>query len=528
MSSESHLVGQQVARTLRELGVEVVFGIPGVHTIELYRGLAEAGIQAVTPRHEQGAGFMADGYARVSGRPGVCVLISGPGLTNAITPLAQAFHDSVPVLIVASTTARGDLGRGRGVLHDLPDQAALVRSITCLSETARSAAEAPNLIQRAWATMQTGRRRPAHVAIPVDLLAEPSPGSRPSKAVAQETAPDPQLIDGAAALLRQARRPAILLGGGAVDAGSAIAELAERLDAPVALTGNATGTVASSHPLCLGARLPFRGTRELLAEADVALLVGTELSEVDVYYTGETPRFSGSVIRVDIDPGQLDAGAEAAVSVVGDAGAVCAALLERVPGRAPAGGADRAARARDDCEWTALSRRHMPWIDAIDAALPADRIVALDSTQLAYTAQHTLPIERPRSFLAPYGWGTLGPAVPMAIGGKLAAPDRPVLALAGDGGLLFTVTELGTAVDLKLGLPVVVWDNDGYGEIRDYFDRASAPRLGTEVVTHNLLGVAAGLGCATATASTPDELAEGISTALRQTRPTVIRVRQGD
>ena len=175
-------------------------------------------------------------------------------------------------------------------------------------------------------------------------------------------------------------------------------------------------------------------------------------------------------------------------------------------------------------DWTEDSLSHLPWLDAIDAALPADRIVALDSTQPAYTAHHYLPAARPRSWLAPYGLGTLGPALPMAVGAKLAAPDRPVLVLAGDGGLLFTLSELATAVDLGHSLPVVVWDNRGYGEIRDSFDRAGAPRVGTETTAHDLLAIAAGFGCATAAPGTPDELAAAIGTALGAGRPTLIRV----
>src|SRR3954452_5286491 len=162
-TNEATRVGEQVADDLRTLGVEVVFGIPGVHTIELYRGLERAGLRAITPRHEQGAGFMADGYARVTGRPGVCVLITGPGVTNALTPIAQAYHDSVPLLVVASTTARPDLGRGRGPLHDLPDQAALVRSLAASSETVLDPADVADALRRAWAAMTTGRPRPAHV-----------------------------------------------------------------------------------------------------------------------------------------------------------------------------------------------------------------------------------------------------------------------------------------------------------------------------------------------------------------------------
>ncbi len=521
-------VGEAIGEELRALGVEVVFGIPGVHTIELYRGLERAGIRAVTPRHEQGAGFMADGYARVSGRPGVCVLITGPGVTNALTPMAQAYHDSVPLLVVASTTARDALGRGRGTLHDVPDQAALAGAVAWFSETVTQPDAARDALRRAWASLHSGRPRPAHLGLPVDVLgldAGDTAGIPPPLAPAPE--PVRRDVERAAALLAGAERPALLLGGGTVDAGPEATAIAERLDAPVALTGNAKGVLPSAHPLCLGATLPFAPVQDLLAGADAVLLAGTELSEVDWLYSGRPPRFGGRVVRVDIDPGQLASGASPEIALVGDAadtlGRIAGALGERLPGpRTP--GAEQVRAALAGLDWTQDSLGHLPWLDAIDAALPADRIVALDSTQPAYTAHHYLPAGRPRSWLAPYGLGTLGPALPMAVGAKLAAPERPVLVLAGDGGLLFTLSELATAVDLGLALPLVVWDNRGYGEIRDSFDRAGAPRVGTETTAHDLLAIAAGFGCATASAGTPDELAAAIGVALAAGRPTLIRV----
>ena len=525
--------GEAAIAVLRELGTEVVFGIPGVHTIELYRGIAQSCLRAVTPRHEQGAGFMADGYARATGKPGVCILISGPGLTNALTPIAQAYHDSVPLFVLASTTQRRDLGRGRGPLHDLSDQAGLVRSVTALSETVIDPADLEPTLLRAWTAMLSGRPRPVHVALPTDVLeadCKLAGTAAPSNAPA---APDGQAVGGAAAVLAGARRPIVLLGGGAVDAGEAAAELAALLDAPIVLTGNAKGAVPSSHPLCLGAVLPFESVHDLIADADVALLVGTELSEVDVIYSGQRLEFGGSVVRVDVDPGQLDNGVAATAGVAGDAHAVLSALGDALPEQdhaavADGDGAERVREALRQLAWTPESEAHMPWLDALEESLPADRIVSVDSTKLAYTAHHYMSAERPRSWLAPYGFGTLGTAVPMAIGAKVGRPDCPVVAIAGDGGLLFTIAELATAVDLRLALPIVVWDNRGYGEIRDSFDRAGTPRVGTETTAQDLLAIAAGFGCAVADAASPEALGAAVAGALGADRPTVIRVRASD
>jgi thiamine pyrophosphate-dependent acetolactate synthase large subunit-like protein len=500
-----------------------------VHTLELFRGLGDSQITAVVPRHEQGAGFMADGYARASGNPGVCLLTTGPGVTNALTPLAQAFHDSSAVLVVASETDRTLLHKGRGPLHDLPDQRALVAQVTAYSETVGDQSELPAKLGAAWSCLERPRRRPAYLGVPIDILAEPSAPFAPKLHLQSPPAPAPEKLDSAAELLIAAQRPILVLGGGAVDAGAAAIELATQLDAPIALTGNAKGTVPSTHPLCLGSTLPFGSVRELIADADVALLVGTELSEVDVIYTGVRLRFPGRVIRVDVDPAQLDAGTTATVGVVGDANLTLTGLLERVlasasPARPDRGAAARVRSALDAIRWTAQSITHLPWLAAIDRALPADRIVSLDSTQLAYTALHAMGAEQPRSWLAPYGFGTLGPALPMAIGAKLARPDAATVVLVGDGGLMFTVAELVTAAALGLNLPVLVWNNDGYGEIRDSFARAGMTAVGCDTTAADLGAIARGCGCASALAGSPDELAGEITRALDRDRPTLIEI----
>ncbi len=189
------------------------------------------------------------------------------------------------------------------------------------------------------------------------------------------------------------------------------------------------------------------------------------------------------------------------------------------------GGGLRAAVARSAFTWSDQTEAHRPWLDAIHAALPRDRVVVLDSTQLAYSAHHYVPASTSRSWIAPYGFGTLGNAVPMAIGAKLGAPDRAVIAIAGDGGILFTISELATAVDLELTLPIIVWDNAGYGEIRDWFDRAGAPRVGTETTAHDLQTIARGFGCRTSQPQSPEEPRRSVVDALAHAGPTVIHIR---
>jgi len=520
--------GEAVVGLLEDLGTGTVFGIPGVHTLELYRGLARSPLRHVAPRHEQGAGFMADGWARVSGRPGVCVLISGPGLTNAITPIAQAYHDSIPMLVISAVVPESQ--RGLGEIHDLPDQQGLMAKVTAFSRTIASPEDLPEAFAQARAVWESGRPRPVHVQVPVDVLAQtvgplPAPAAPPPA-----PAPDDEVLRRAAQLLREAQTPLIILGGGARDAGEAALALARRLGAPVGLTINARGAIDHDDPLCLGSALSFPPVDDLLRGADATLLVGAQLSELELWGLTSPLELQG-LVRVDIDASQLQRGHHAAVGLHGEAQATLRSLA------ATLGPPDEDARLRhaEATARVAAARaglrppeevsRFAEIVAALDQALPPDRIVAADSTQPAYAANHTLPMHTPRSWLMPIGYGCLGCALPMAIGAKLAAPDRPVAALAGDGGFMFTLQELATAREAELALPVVVYDNDGYGEIREAMDHAHVPHLGTDGTVADLLTIARGFGCGAERASDPEQLRSLVERALYEPRPTVIQIR---
>lgn len=498
----------------REYGVDVVFGIPGVHNIELYRGLHRSGVRAVSPRHEQGAGFMADGWGLVTGRPGVCTLISGPGLTNALTPIAQAYHDSRPLLVLASTTPTDALGAHIGPLHDLPDQAALVRTVCAFSETVVDPATLPQLIERAWNVFTSSRPRPVHLAIPMDVLAQPcEPFARHAQPVSKVHA-DHDAVRHAIDVLNGARQPVIIAGGGAIDAEDLLIAVAETLDAPVVLTGNAKGVLPSSHPLCAENTLVFGRIQREIEAADVVLVVGSELSDTDLYNDGRALNFSGSVVRIDLDGEQIRRRVEPRVALVGDARETLSVLNAGLKPRTPKDGTDRARTWREHSR-NKTSALFNPWLKAIEAVLPDEAIVALDSTQLGYSAHWWLPANHSRSWLAPYGFGTLGCALPMAVGAAVAAPDRPVLAIAGDGGWLFTVAEMATAVDEGANVTLILWDNRGYQQIRQSFDDVDAPRMGVDVSSHDPLMIARGFGWVACDVANPDELRIALAEALR-------------
>lgn len=523
-------LGQAISALLTEYGVSQIFGIPGVHTLELFRDIDQSGLSVTIPRHEQGAGFMADAYTRVTGTPGVCYLITGPGVLNALTPIAQAWHDSIPMLIIGSTVTRAQLGAHRGTLHDTPDLAPVLRPFTLFSETVTDAARVSELIDEAFRRWETERPRPVYIGIPRDLLEEEVGALHRPAAASAATLSDPTPeFDLAAAreVLAQASRPVVIAGGGARHDGQAVRELAERLAAPVVITGNAKGLLPEAHPLNVGISMPFPLTQELVSDADLVVALGTELSDFEVLFTGsEEPRLA-DVLRVDIDPDVThpDQTRPTLPLRVGEfASAMLAELTPADPAQARAG-AGRAAAARAGFAEERARDPHTPWIEAIARALPENAILTADSAQVAYQAHHFLPLDTPGRWLAPYGYGTLGPALPMAIGAAVAAPDRPVVALAGDGSSLFTLPELATARDLGANVTMVIWDNGGYREIEVSFDRAEIQPAGVRTTAHDLGVIAEGFGAHVARPTSEAELEAELRAATAHAGLSVIVVR---
>jgi len=520
--------GEHLVELLRAHDVDTVFGIPGVHTLEIYRGLGASDITHITPRHEQGLGFMADGYARRSGKPGVALVISGPGITNVSTAVASAYHDSIPLLVVSSVVSSDKLGRETGTIHDLPDQQGLMSTIAALSETVRTPADLAPALTRAFGLLSGTRPRPVHVQIPTDVLAMPAADTDSPVVVSAPRPPvaDVPAVEAAAALLRDAQHPFIIAGGGARDTGELLLDIAERCNALVGCTIGGKSTVPDDHPRSVGSALTFAPIAGELTGADVVLAVGTEFSELDFWALPGGLAFEGKLIRIDIDPGQLERKHTPAISLVGDAYETLTALLQRLP--VVSQPRTRAVPERADLGLDPSITPYLTLLDAIDAAMPPERIVSGDSTQPAYAANHLFPTYCPRSWLMPIGFAALGNALPMAIGAKVADPDAPVLALVGDAGLLFSVAELATAVDLGIGLPVVVWNNHGYGEIRDAMDHVGVKHLGTEVSVYDACAVARGFGCEATRAKTPAEVTAAVQQALQASVPTVIEVRAED
>lgn len=531
MSEAPWTVGRLVAETLLANGIDTAFGIPGVHNIELYRGIGAARLRHVLARHEQNAAFAADGFARAAGRPAAVTVISGPGLTNTLTAVAQAYSDSVPMLVIASTPVRASLGRHWGMLHELADQRGLAAGAAGLALHANTDSEVRTHLEAAFAFLSQPRARPAYLGLPLDLLAERT-ALRPERFASAPAAPQPQSAALAAAseLLAHAQRPLVIAGGGARHAGAPLATLLDALDGYLVTTVAGKGVVPESHPANLGASLTLRATQELIAAADVVIAVGTELAETDIY-TPTRFEIPGRLIRIDIDAAMLTNQYAAEVAIHADAGATLAALAQRLPRRRAwrsTRGDAAQHRRRLEAQFAAPEQARVSVARAIRAALPADGAVFTDMTQVAYTGHYAFAADRPGCWFHPCGYGTLGYALPAAIGARLAQPERAVVALAGDFGVQFTLQELMTAVELRLPLPVVVWNNQALAQIRDDMVAAGIEPLGVQGRNPDFLAFAAACGARGRRVKGPAALSEELRTALGAPGPTLLEARDAD
>lgn len=519
--------GHAVVRALVDHGVDLVFGIPGTHNLEIYRYLADSGIRHVTPRHEQGGGYAADAYARVSGRPGVVITTTGPGLTNATTAAATAYADSIPMLLISPGMPRGMERQDIGWLHEVKDQHAHLEAVVDRSIRVNSAAEAYAAISETFSKWRTSRPRPVHIEVPVDVLeAEYDPSSLMAPApAAAAPIPDRSAVHAAAAALARAESVVMIVGGGARRATREVREVAERLNAPVITTVNGKGILPETHPLSLGASIRLNEAHRIISGAQALLVVGSVLGDDELW--GHTVQASGTVVRIDIDERQLDKNLKATHGLHGDAAQTLRLLLDALPPEVGNTLGRRAAELRSACDADAMreGRPFAAYHAALREVLPAETIFAGDSAQVSYFGTaHQWPSLQPGQFVYPAGYATLGYGIPGGIGAALAAPGTPVVVLAGDGGTMFTIQEFATAVDLGLGLPVIVMNNGGFQEIREGMTERGIQPLGVDVRSPDFPLLGKAFGGEGQRVDGPKELAAAVTEALGRTVPTLIEV----
>ena len=513
--------GAAVVETLAAHGVETVFGIPGTHNLELYRHLSTNGVRAITPRHEQGAGYAAGAYAWVTGRPGVVVTTSGPGLTNAMTAAATAYAESQPLLVISPGMPTGTEGRDLGQLHEAKNTSAAMDQLVQWSRRVRSSDEAADAVADAFAGFAAGRPRPVHIEIPVDVLEQQWSGRPRPPVDVTVAAADAASVRRAAEVLSKADRPLVIAGGGAVDAQAEVTALAERLGAPVATTVNGKGVVAESHPLSVGASIRLPALQGAAADSDGLLLIGTELGDSDLWGGQIRGR---TVIRCDIDAAQLHKNCPADHVLLGDARATVRALLGELPDDA-APDSGRAATLRAHCRDEALPDAgiHAEINAAVRQALPVDGVLAGDSSQVTYFGSvHFFDMPAPRRFCYSPGFATLGYGLPAGLGAAIALPGTPVAVLLGDGAMMFAVQELATLVQHRLPVPVVVVDSGGYQEILDQERSRDIAPIGVELNSPDFAALAVAMGARGERTTSVADLPDLITSALGAAGPTVI------
>lgn len=521
--------GQAAIRALENQGVEVVFGIPGVHTLEIYDALVDSSIKHILARHEQGAGFMADGYARASGKPGVAVIITGPGITNVMTAVGEAYTDSSPLMVLSSNVEQAWAGQMLGHLHDLSDQLGVMRAVTKWNAQATSVAQVPALVSEAFSKMKSGRARPTHVEVPLDVLSDFGEAEFSPAASEHRAAPDAHDIARAVDLLKGAERVVIWCGGGAVSsaAGGAVAALAEQLGAPIMTSTMGKGSVPDDHPMLVG-RLwePGNPVDDLLKSADVALVFGSKLGAMETEY--QRMPLPKALIRVDVDPAEINRNYTPIHAIVADARLAAEALLSALK---DAGVQNTGTSAEEvsklksaslDASWGAAQK---PYVDALRDAIPHDGILVSDMTMMGYVCCTRYPVYEPRTFLFPQGYGTLGFSLPAAIGAKIARPDATVVPIVGDGGFQYTMQEVATAVQFKVGLPIVIFNDSTYTAVKsaqaDQYDRRF---IAVDLINPDYLKLADAYGIPSVRAMSPDALTEAIGQAAKRDQPTIIDV----
>ncbi|MBI4531253.1 MAG: thiamine pyrophosphate-binding protein [Candidatus Latescibacteria bacterium] len=539
--------GQAVVETLLAEGVDTIFGIPGTDNLDIYDALIDhPEIRRIVTRNEQGAALMAEAYGRVSRRPGITIATTGPGAAGTIIGLQEAYGSSTPLFVIMSEIASDYIGKSRGVLHETKDQLGLFSCVTAWSRRAESVEAIPLLIHEAFAFMRSGRPRPCTLDIPLDILASSSDvtiqapyrdkddgkthGHSPVVETLDRIA---EALDRVAERLVRAKHPILYAGGGVLtsDASSELQTLAELLRAPVLTSINGKGAIPEDHPLSLGNWGMFEPIRSVVKESDAVLAVGTRFGN---RATGRwAVEFSpDALMQIDIDPSEIGKNYPVALGIVVDAKGILrylVVLLQKQMSHPSSStfSVEQIAALRHDVKTQLCTEGpvEMKLLDDIRKVLPRDTIIANDSTVVTYWGRRSFPVYEPRTFLWPMGSGTIGYGLPAAVGAKVAYPDRPVVAICGDGGFLFSCQELATAVRYRLAIPILLFNDEAYGVIGHYQRTRFRRDVDIDLANPDFMKFADAFGVWGVRLDTLDDIAPAIEKALITDRPTIIEVR---
>jgi len=516
--------GEAIVGGLVAHGVDTVFGLPGAQTYGLFDAFQQAQLKVIGARHEQACGYMAFGYARSTGRPGVFSVVPGPGLLNAGAALLTAFGCNEPVLCLTGQVPTPFLGKGRGHLHEMPDQLATLRSFVKWADRIEYPDAAPAMVSRAFQEMMSGRRGPVALEMPWDVFTERTEVS-PVRPFDRFPAPQPdsERVKAAAALVAASRAPMIFVGSGAIEAADEILELAELIDAPVVAFRSGRGIVSNAHELGLTMAAAYR----LWAATDLMIGIGTRLELPTMSRWPYRPDGLKSV-RIDIDPVEMRRFTPDA-AIIADARAGTSALLAAVRSRGYARSSGRRAAIRE-ASAAALQeiqqvQPQMAYLNILRAVLPENAIVTDELSQVGFASWYGFPVYQPRTFITSGYQGTLGSGFATALGAKVAHPDRPVVAITGDGGFMFGVQELATAVQFRIGVVTLVFNNNAYGNVRrDQRERFGGRVVASDLVNPDFVRLAESFGVGAARVTSPATFRAALEKALADGGPYLIDV----
>ena len=521
--------GGALVEMLRRNGVDTIFALPGVQNDALFVAFYDAGeaLRVIHTRHEQGAAYMALGYARATGKVGTYAVVPGPGFLNTTAALSTAYATNAPVLCISGQVQSDMIGRAYGLLHEIPDQLGVLRSLTKWAERIGHPIETGKRVNEAFRQLRDGRPRPVGLEIPPDVLALATEVTLPAPdAALPATEPDPDQIAEAARLLAAAKKPLIFVGGGALDAGEEVWAIAEILQAPVISFSGGKGIVSDRHYLAQSAL----AGHELWREADVVLAIGTRLHQPQLRWGVDRDL---KLIRIDIDPTEITRFFKPALGIVADAKAALAALHAALERHAP----KRSSRQEEleILKASTLARLdeklgpQCEYLRAIRAELPDDGIYVEDLTQVGYVGRMAFPVYEPRTYIHSGYQGTLGFGFATALGAKVGRPDRPVISVSGDGGFMYNVQELSTAARHGIDVVAIVFADGAYGNVRrmqkeDYGNRL----IGVDLHNPQFPKMAESFGLAGVKTTSPDGLRRELAAALKRRGTTLIEVVVGE
>ena len=519
--------GTAVVEALVAEGVDTIFGLPGIQNDWFYNALYDARdrIRVIHTRHEQGAAYMALGYALARGGIGVYNVVPGPGVLNTTAALATAYALNAQVLCLTGQIPLAAIGRDGGVLHEIPDQLGVLARLTKWAARATSVADARRLTAEAFAELRSGRPRPVALEIPMDILAAEADVEAPPARPPAETSIDDALLDQAVRLLAGARRPLLWVGSGAQGASASIRQLAGYLQAPVGSYRTGRGVVDSRHHLAL----VQPQAHALWHDVDVVLAIGTNM-RVPLQNWGTDEALS--VIRIDVDPATHDRVTTPAVALTARAEVIVPRLLERLTAAMPERKSRKDEMAQLASRWreqSAFLQPQIAYLEVIREALGDDGVFVDELTQVGFSARVVMPVYHPRSFISTGYQGTLGYGFQTALGVKVARPDVPVISVTGDGGFMFGVQELATAVQHGINLVTIVFNNNQYGNVQHMQRTLYGQRvIASDLHNPDFPQLAAAFGAAGYRAESPDALAGALRQALAAGKPALIEVPCGD